>query len=79
MKLPEYIGFRVQGDPAVTGAKLIPLDLSRLVFCRDCKFYLESEAFPGSRFCYRFFDEFGYNKGEEDFCSCGVRKSHSDD
>ena len=86
MELPNYIGFLLvdtMNGPDAEGhvslsVKAVPVDISRLVFCRECKYYRVSELLPPNRFCYRFNREYGINMADGDFCSVGERKCPCD-
>lgn len=77
MELPNYIGFRLESDDKALSVSIVPVDVSRLVFCRECKYYRESKYFAPIRFCYRL-GESGINMDEGDFCSVGERKRPAD-
>lgn len=51
----------------------------KVVRCKDCKWYQESEILPPNKFCFRLKHpvedrQIGYNFAPYDFCSYGERK-----
>lgn len=51
---------------------------NKIIHCKDCKYYKESEKLFPNKFCYRLLDNkgkpIGYNFSPNDFCSRGERK-----
>lgn len=49
-----------------------------VVYCKDCKWYRESELLAPNRFCFRLKGKdgkpVGYNFSDMDFCSYGERR-----
>ena len=63
----------------IDGIKAIPpADVRPVVYCKDCKWYRESELLAPNRFCFRLKDKngmpIGYNFADMDFCSRGERR-----
>lgn len=67
---PSYAAERMREVPAA--------DVRPVVYCKDCKWYRESELLAPNRFCFRLKGKdgkpVGYNFSDMDFCSYGKRR-----
>lgn len=58
---------------------MVPRDVRSVVYCKDCRWYKESELLAPNRFCFRLQDKdgkpVGYNFADMDFCSYGERRA----
>lgn len=57
---------------------------TRVVRCKDCKYYKESRVLAPNKFCFRLKHptepgKIGYNFAGNDFCSRGVRRNEGAD
>ena len=75
----EYYSTNDCEDCRLDRLKKIPAsDVQPVVYCKDCKWYMESKVLAPNRFCYRLEDvngnNIGYNFAPNDFCSYGERR-----